>query len=181
MNLTMREQSPFVRADPSEWHSGVVKRLLSFGAFVEVTLSGENATGEGLVHVSQVRDGFVENVSSELNVGQEVKVRVISVDETANQLSLSMREQGPFARADPSEWHSGVVTGVQPFGVFVEVTLSGENATGEGLVHTSRMNISSGENISDVVEVGQEVQVRVVSTDESSGQIKMSMRGPPIP
>jgi len=56
---------PFTSISPSEWHKGVVARLVPFGAFVTVSLE-DGIVADGLVHISQIRDGFVENVHDEL-------------------------------------------------------------------------------------------------------------------
>ena len=67
--------------------TGTVKRLVSFGAFVEV------APGiEGLVHISQIANRHVATADEVLEVGQEVKVKVLGVSEAEQRLSLSIRE-----------------------------------------------------------------------------------------
>lgn len=82
--------SAFKDLSSDTWIEGTVRRFESFGAFVEVTApSGEAATG--LLHVSQIKDkGFVEDPAEELEVGQQVKVRVLEAKE--NKLALSMRQ-----------------------------------------------------------------------------------------
>merc|ERR1719210_2929695 len=78
-----------------EWVPGVVKSLVNFGAFVEVKEPGGDKAAQGLVHISQIKDGIVDDPGEELEVDQEVKVRVISVDVAGGKLSLSMREKAP--------------------------------------------------------------------------------------
>jgi polyribonucleotide nucleotidyltransferase len=69
---------------PGEEYEGEVKRMLPFGAFVEI-LPGK----EGLVHVSQMTTGFVNNPSEVVALGQKVKVRVMEIDDQG-RVNLSM-------------------------------------------------------------------------------------------
>lgn len=69
---------------PGEVFDGTVKRILPFGAFVEI-LPGK----EGMVHVSQMSEGFVKNPSDVVQIGQNVKVRVVEIDEQG-RINLSM-------------------------------------------------------------------------------------------
>mmetsp|Transcript_71449 Transcript_71449/g.209430 ORF Transcript_71449/g.209430 Transcript_71449/m.209430 type:complete len:234 (+) Transcript_71449:558-1259(+) len=80
----------FQNIGPNEWIDGKVMRLMTYGAFVEIAApTGERA--QGLVHVSRIREGFVEDIYSELEEGQDVKVRVEEVDVEAGRMSLSMK------------------------------------------------------------------------------------------
>jgi len=82
--------SKFAELHPDEFIDGTVDGIAKFGIFVMVKTPGSGAPQKGLVHVSQIKDGFVDDPWSEVEEGQEVKVRVISVDEGAGKLSLSM-------------------------------------------------------------------------------------------
>lgn len=73
-----------------EMFEGEVKRILPFGAFVEI-LPGK----EGMVHVSQMREGFVRNPNEVVSIGQKVKVRVSEIDEQG-RINLSMKPQTTF-------------------------------------------------------------------------------------
>lgn len=75
---------------PGDVVQGVVKRVVDFGAFVEL-----QPGLEGLVHVSQISNEHVAHASDVLQPGQEVTVRVLSVDPERRRISLSMREPGP--------------------------------------------------------------------------------------
>jgi len=181
---------PFEGVDPSTWIKGTVARIASFGAFVEVQAPGSDATARGLVHITQVKDGFVENMEDELEVGQEVEVRVVSVDTGMGKLSLSMRSEdadGPraqrepvdltsFEGIDPATWIKGTVARLTSFGAFVDVTAPESDATASGLVHITQIKDGFVESVEDELEVGQEVEVRVVSVDTGMGKISLSMR-----
>lgn len=71
----------------AEWYPGIVTNITQFGAFVDIGIK-EN----GLLHVSQISDSFVENALTALKVGQEVKVQVTEVDYSRGRISLSMKK-----------------------------------------------------------------------------------------
>jgi uncharacterized protein len=72
---------------PGEWYPGIVTNITQFGAFVDIGIK-EN----GLVHVSQMADHFVENALDELKVGQELKVMVMEVDLDRGRISLTCKK-----------------------------------------------------------------------------------------
>eukprot|EP00929_Paragymnodinium_shiwhaense_P033775 TRINITY_DN1848_c0_g1_i1.p1 TRINITY_DN1848_c0_g1~~TRINITY_DN1848_c0_g1_i1.p1 ORF type:complete len:475 (-),score=145.43 TRINITY_DN1848_c0_g1_i1:283-1707(-) len=183
--------TPFTELSPDDWHTGVVQRLAPFGAFVKVTLP-EGASADGLVHVSQIRDGFVESAEDELSEGQEVQVRVQSVDTGAGRMSLSMKEAGGFGgggggfrappdvsafeNVQPDVWLEGKVVKTANFGAFVEVTAPGTDSKAEGLVHITQIKEGFVETVEDELQEGQEVQVRVLNVDTSAGKMGLSMK-----
>lgn len=182
------DPSAFAGVSPDEWLNGKVANLASFGAFVTVT-NDDGAFADGLVHVSQIRDGFVENVEDELSIGQEVRVRVLSVDVNTGKMSLSMKEGfgggmseprppadfTPFENVPSSQWLKGKVLRTAPFGVFVEVTAE-DGAKADGLVHITQIRDGFVENPEDEVSIGQEVDVRVQSVDVGAGKMSLSMK-----
>lgn len=182
--------TPFQDISADDWQHGVVVRTASFGAFVTVTLdSGAEATG--LVHISKIRDGFVDNVDDEVSVGQEVQVRILSVDVDANKMSLSMREDSggrsnsasfrepadlsQFQRIAPDTWLTGKVARCAKFGAFVTVTAE-DGASADGLVHITQIRDGFVESVEEELSVGQEVQVRVESVDIGLGKMSLSMK-----
>jgi len=180
---------PFESLSPDDWIEGKVARCAPFGAFVTVT-HPDGATADGLVHISQIRDGFVDNVEDELSEGQDVKVRVQSVDSAAGRMSLTMKEEGmggggggaPRAPADltpfegmESKWLKGTVARIAPFGIFVTVKKeTGETA--DGLVHITQIRDGFVENAEDEADVGQEVDVWIQSVDTFAGKMSLSMK-----
>lgn len=178
--------TPFADLPSDEWFNGVVARTAPFGAFVTVTLE-DGATADGLVHVSKIKDGFVDNVDDELSAGQEVKVRIESVDLDSNRMSLSMREGfgggggfrepvdlTPFESISSDTWVNGKVARLAPFGAFVTVTAEGKSA--DGLVHITQIRDGFVESVEDELSVGQEVEVRIESVDSDSGKMSLSMK-----
>jgi polyribonucleotide nucleotidyltransferase len=86
---------------PGEEYEGVVKRLMAFGAFVEI-LPGK----EGLVHVSQMATGFVSNPADVVTIGQKVKVRVLEIDDQ-HRINLSMLFGEDAAKSPPQKREGG--------------------------------------------------------------------------
>lgn len=154
---------------------GVVTRLAEFGAFVDI------GGVDGLVHVSELSWSRVEDPSELVRVGDAVRVRVLRIDhgdERGPRISLSMRalQEDPWV-ATVASLHvgattSGTVTRLEKFGAFVEIA-----PAVEGLVHISE--ISPGRRINhprEVLEVGQQVEVQVLSTDPKKRQIGLSIK-----
>jgi len=184
-----QDLSPFEGLPSDEWFDGVVVNTAPFGAFVKVTLpSGEAA--DGMVHISQLRDGFVDNVDDEVSPGQSVQVRVQSVEN--NRMSLSMKEGGfggggggrpapvdvtPFESVSQDEWLDGKVERIAPFGAFVAVTAPGTDCTATGLVHITKIRDGFIESVEEELEVGQTVQVRIESVETMSNKLGLTMVG----
>lgn len=183
---------PFAELSPDDWVTGRVEGIRPFGCFVAVTLEG-GQTANGLVHVSQVRDGFVDNVEDEVEMGQEVQVRVLNVDMDLGKMSLSMKQGfggggfgggggggpvdlAPFEGVASSEWLTGKVARTASFGAFVTVTSPDGTATADGLVHITKIKDGFVENVEDELEVGQEVQVRIDSLDVAGGKLGLSCK-----
>jgi len=154
--------------------SGVVRRITDFGAFVDV-----GGGVEGLLHVSEMAWSRVRHPSDVVKEGQEIKVKVLKVDPENERISLSLKETlpDPWLSADTkypvgSTVH-GTVTRVVDFGAFVKL----EDGI-EGLIHISQLADHHVANPSEVVNPGDEVDVRVVSVDVDKRRIGLSMRSP---
>jgi small subunit ribosomal protein S1 len=164
------------RVDLSQVQSGQQYRgrvvgLADFGAFVDVGLGRD-----GLIHISELGDGFVDKVSTVVAVGDEVTVWVKSVDENRNRISLTMVEpQGePMTLEDlqPGMVLEGRVEGVVNFGAFVDV-----GAPVNGLVHISEMGEGYIRRPQSVVSPGDGVRVRVLEVDSDKRKISLTMKG----
>merc|ERR1712032_380051 len=180
----------FEAVDPDEWLSGTVDNVLDFGAFVTVTLPDGSASASGLVHISQIKDSFVEDVYAEVEVGQEVQVRIVNVDMERGKMSLSMKSGfggAPVAARPPADlsafegipsdqWLTGKVARTAPFGAFVTVTAPDSDAMADGLVHITAIKDGFVEDVNDEVSEGEEVQVRILSVDVFGGKMSLTMK-----
>jgi len=179
-----KDVSAYTDADPKEFITGTVSSVQPFGAFVRL-----EGGVDGLVHVSQVSDDFVESVEGLMKVGDEVKVRVIKVDSDKKQIALSMKEWSPprerkprvdrnaeFAKftetpQDEKAFIPGTVNQITPFGAFVTI------APGvDGLLHISQIRDGYLGDVNDALTIGDEVQVRVTEVDGKKKRIGLSMK-----
>ncbi|MFC1408191.1 30S ribosomal protein S1 [Streptacidiphilus sp. N1-12] len=151
--------------------SGVVSSILNFGAFVD--LGGV----DGLVHVSELSWQHIDHPSDVVEVGQEVTVEVLDVDLDRERVSLSLKatQEGPwqrFARINQiGQVIPGKVTKLVPFGAFVRV-----DEGIEGLVHISELAERHVEIPEQVVQVGDEIFVKVIDIDLERRRVSLSLK-----
>ncbi|MGE5509510.1 MAG: bifunctional 4-hydroxy-3-methylbut-2-enyl diphosphate reductase/30S ribosomal protein S1 [Chitinophagales bacterium] len=150
---------------------GVVKRLTSFGAFVD--LGGV----EGLLHVSELAWNRVKHPSEVLQEGQEIKVKVLKVDPETGRISLGYRQTLPdpwteaATKYHPGETVTGEVVRVVDFGAFVRL----EDGL-EGLVHVSQLAHERVAKASDAVKPGEKVEVKILAVDPEKKRISLSIK-----
>ena len=151
--------------------TGVVSSIVNFGAFID--LGGV----DGLVHVSELSWKHIEHASEVVEIGQEVTVEVLEVDQDRERVSLSLKatQEDPwqvFARTHAiGQYAPGKVTKLVPFGAFVRV------ADGiEGLVHISELSAKHIELAEQVVSVNQDVFVKVIDIDLERRRISLSLK-----
>lgn len=150
---------------------GKVARLTNFGAFID--LGGV----DGLVHVSEISYSRVNRPADALKVGEEVKAKVLSVDEEKGRISLSIKQTLPepweevatkVAEGDVLE---GTVKRLTEFGAFVEVFPGVE-----GLVHISQISHKHIATPADVLKSGEEVKVKVLNLEPANHRLALSIK-----
>ena len=150
---------------------GVVSSIVNFGAFVD--LGGV----DGLVHVSELSWKHIDHPSEVVEVGQEVTVEVLDVDMDRERVSLSLKatQEDPwqaFARTHQiGQIVPGKVTKLVPFGAFVRV----EEGI-EGLVHVSELAERHVEIPEHVVQVNDDVLVKIIDIDLERRRISLSLK-----
>jgi small subunit ribosomal protein S1 len=157
---------------------GVVKNITDYGAFVD--LGGI----DGLLHVTDIAWRRVNHPSEVLNIGQQVKVKIIKINHETHRISLGMKQllddpwQGIEAKYPVGARFKGRVTNITDYGAFVEL-----EPGIEGLIHVSEMswtkkNVHPGK----IVSTSQEVEVQVLEVDPVKRRIslglKQTMRNP---
>jgi small subunit ribosomal protein S1 len=151
--------------------NGVVSSIVNFGAFVD--LGGV----DGLVHVSELSWKHIDHPSEVVEVGQEVTVEVLDIDLDRERVSLSLKatQEDPwrqFARTHAiGQVVPGKVTKLVPFGAFVRV----QDGI-EGLVHISELAERHVEIPEQVVQVGDELLVKVIDIDLERRRISLSLK-----
>ena len=148
---------------------GVVKNVTDFGAFID--LGG----ADGLLHISEMSWGRVENPKKVFKAGDQVKVLIKDINGDKIALSLKFPEENPWVTAAQNYAVGNVVTGrvarMTDFGAFVELE-PGVDA----LLHVSQISREHVEKPSDVLKVGQEITARVVDFNEADRKISLSVK-----
>ena len=148
---------------------GTVKNITDFGAFID--LGGE----DGLLHISEMSWGRVENPKKVFKVGDTVKVLIKDINESKIALSLKFDELNPWCNAEEKFKVGNVVTGkvarMTDFGAFVEL------APGvDALLHVSQISREHVEKPADVLSIGQEITAKIVDLNIDEKKISLSMK-----
>ncbi|MCM3114645.1 30S ribosomal protein S1 [Neobacillus sp. MER 74] len=150
---------------------GTVQRITDFGAFVDI------GGIDGLVHISQLSYDHVDKPSDVVHEGQQVQVKVLSVDRDSERISLSIKETlpGPWSnlseKAPKGSILKGKVKRLVSYGAFVEVFPGVE-----GLVHISQIAHKHIGTPHEVLKEGQEVDVKVLDANESDQRLSLSIK-----
>ena len=148
---------------------GTIKNVTNFGAFVD--LGGM----DGLLHISEMSWGRVENPQKTFKVGTPIKCLIKEINGTKIALSLKFDDTNPWLKAAINYQTGTVVTGkvarMTDFGAFVELE-PGIDA----LLHVSQISRTRVEKPSDVLSIGQEIEAKVVDFNEEEKKISLSMK-----
>ena len=148
---------------------GTVKNLTDFGAFID--LGG----ADGLLHISEMSWGRVEDPKKLFKVGDKVSVKIKDIQDTKIALTMKMDENNPWRNAAEKYSVGTVVTGkvarMTDFGAFVELE-EGIDA----LLHVSQIAIEHVEKPADVLKIGQEITAKIVDFNEESRKISLSVK-----
>jgi len=150
---------------------GTVVRLTNFGAFVN--LGGI----DGLVHISEIAHEHIDHPGDRVSKGDEVDVKVLSVDQDRERVSLSIKETlpGPWENVEEEFPAGSVVTGtvkrITDFGAFVEL-----KPGVEGLIHISELAHKHVETPHEVVVAEEEVEVKVLDVDSDRQRVSLSIK-----
>ncbi len=150
---------------------GTVTKLMDFGAFVDI------GGLEGLIHISQLSYERVKHPSEVVKEGDKIQVRVEKIDPDTGKIGLSYRslQEHPWTNIETRFPVGAVVNGtvsrLANFGAFVKL------ATGiEGLIHISELSHGRAASVGSVVKEGQEVEVKILSVDQESQRIGLSLK-----
>jgi small subunit ribosomal protein S1 len=148
--------------------TGTVRKVELFGAFVDVGVGRD-----GLLHISALGPTRVNNVTDVVKEGDTVTVWVRKVDPQAGRIDLTMIE--PLAvdwhELKPHQVYTGKVVKIERFGAFVDI-----GAERPGMVHISELASYRVEDVSEIVKLGDTVQVKVLAVDSHKKQIRLSIK-----
>ena len=159
------------RLNPGDVVDGQISNIVDFGAFVD--LDGM----DGLIHISELSWSHVNHPSEVLEIGQDVKVKVLDIDRERQRISLGLKQTqtDPWQQVLDSYGEGDVVEGrvtkVVTFGAFVEI-LPGV----EGLVHISELAQHHVENPREVVSQGDPVNVLILEVDGERRRLSLSLK-----
>ncbi|MGH7195472.1 MAG: 30S ribosomal protein S1 [Candidatus Saccharimonadales bacterium] len=150
--------------------SGAVTGVIDFGAFV-------NADGiEGLIHISEISWERVEDPRSYLQVGANVKAKIIAIDKDRLSLSLKQMTEDPWLKEVKSFKKGTVVEGkitrITPFGAFVQL-----GPSVEALVHVSEMSDNENVDPEKLFQLNENKKFKVLDIDEDTRKIALSLKG----
>ena len=159
----------FARIQPGDTVDGTVKNVTDFGAFID--LGG----ADGLLHISEMSWGRVENPKKVFRAGDQVRVLIKDIQGEKIALSLKFPEANPWVNAADKYAVGNVVYGrvarMTDFGAFVELE-PGVDA----LLHVSQISREHVEKPADVLRIGQEIEARVVDFNEADHKISLSIK-----
>lgn len=142
--------------EPGEEFVGEVVRMEDFGAFVELPNKSE-----GLVHISELAEGYVDNVEDVTGMGEEMRVKVIGHDDQGRLDLKRVAEDSEDEELEVGDETEAEITKTTDFGAFVE-TDGGET----GLIHISELSRDYVKKVEDVVEPGDRVTVELINIDD---------------
>jgi small subunit ribosomal protein S1 len=159
------------RLQPGQIVEGKISNIVDFGAFVD--LEGI----DGLIHISELSWSHVNHPSEVLEIGQDVRVKVLDIDRERQRISLGLKQtqEDPWQKVlneyRQGDVLEGKVTKVVAFGAFIEIVPGVE-----GLVHISELAERHVETPSEVVSPGEEKWVRILEIDEERRRISLSIK-----
>ncbi|CAK0794580.1 unnamed protein product, partial [Prorocentrum cordatum] len=176
------------------WLNATVVRVEQYGLRVQVVPPGSQPDAlpnHGLVHVSEIQYGFVQDISTVAEVGDTVSVKVMTLDRDSGRVEFSMKPSLDSSTSGPPDldaleraraeglWLNATVVSVEQFGLRAQVVPPGSQPDAlpyHGLVHISEIKYGFVQDISAVAEVGDTVRVRVTGLDRDTGRVNLSMR-----
>ncbi len=154
-----------------EIRPGTVKRLAAFGAFVDI------GGMDGLLHVSEMGWGRINNPADVVKEGDEIEVEIIKIDRAKEKISLSLKKLivNPWDLA-MGKYRTGMIVDgkvarIAPFGAFIEL-----EPGVEGLVHISQLASKRVSKVEDVLNAGQKVSAKIMEIDPEKKRIGLSIK-----
>ncbi|MDO5724695.1 MAG: bifunctional 4-hydroxy-3-methylbut-2-enyl diphosphate reductase/30S ribosomal protein S1 [Tissierellia bacterium] len=150
---------------------GIVRRITNFGAFVDI------GGIDGLVHITEIAWNRVNKVSDVLSPNDKISVKVLKVDPENDRISLSLKQTMKEPWVDFIENYevgdilTGKVINLLSFGAFVRL-----DCGVDGLLHVSQIANEHVEKPSDVLEIGEEVMIKIIGINRDKRKISLSIK-----
>ncbi|MCQ2561572.1 MAG: bifunctional 4-hydroxy-3-methylbut-2-enyl diphosphate reductase/30S ribosomal protein S1 [Clostridia bacterium] len=150
---------------------GKVMRFTDYGAFVDI------GGIDGLLHISEISWGKLRHPQEALEIGQVINVKILSMNPEKGKISLGLKQNAPepWSVIDETYHEGDIVKGkiaqIKEYGAFVEL------APGlDGLVHISEVAHKRVNKISDELEIGQEIEAKILEIDKEKRRISLSIK-----
>lgn len=167
-----REDAFWSEAEIGKWYTGTVKNMTVYGVFVEI------APGiEGMIHISELTWNHIRHPSEAVSVGDTIDTYIIDMNRSEHRISLGCKteETNPWRllheKYSVGDTAKVKVVSFTPFGAFAEV-VPGQ----DGLIHISEISRERIEKPSDVLELGAEVDARIIAIDEEKQKVSLSIK-----
>lgn len=164
-----QQKALFERIKVGDVLEGTVKNVTDFGAFID--LGG----ADGLLHISEMSWGRVENPKKVFKIGDVAKVFIKDINDRKIALSMKFEDENPWKDAAEKYAVGTIITGVvarmTDFGAFVEL------APGvDALLHVSQISREHVDKPADVLKIGQEIEAKIVDFNEEEKKISLSLK-----
>jgi small subunit ribosomal protein S1 len=156
---------------PDQTRTGRVKTIKEYGAFID--LGGM----DGFLPIAQMSWVRIEHPSEVIQEGQQIEVKILSIDREKNRISLGLRQLAPNpwrtaeTKYPKGSTSNGRVTRIEPFGAFVEL-----EPGVEGLVHISELEHRRVKRVQEVLNVGDITEVQIIEVDPKKKRISLSVK-----
>jgi small subunit ribosomal protein S1 len=167
--LTQTQPQSISDLEPKMCLPGVVKEIQLYGAIVDIGLERD-----GMVHISQIAPKRINRVTDVVNTGDDVTVWVTKVNLDKGRIELTMVEPPELEWQELSEErvYTGTVTRIEPYGAFVNI-----GAERDGLLHVREMSSGYVRHPSEIVQMGEQIEVRILKLDRQKRRIDLTMMG----
>ena len=174
-----QRERTWVSLEEGQTRDGVVRSIKSFGAFIDI------GGVDGLLPIGEMSWSRVSKVDDLVKTGDQVKVKVLKIDRVTRKLTLGLKQLSPSPWQSAAEKYprgllvKGKVSKIMDFGAFVEL-----EPGVEGLIHISELSPNRVRRVADIVQAGQEVEVRILKIEPDLKKIALSLlpafKGTPV-
>jgi len=165
-----KQQAVLAKYKVGDMIEGVVTGVVDFGAFIEF-----DDKLEGLVHISELAWQRIDDPRDVIQVGDKVKVKIISIDGSKVSLSIKVMKEDPWKKAVQKykigQQVKGKVLKINPFGVFVEL-----DKDIHGLAHISELSEGRISDPSEIVKIGDTLKFKILSVEPENHRLGLSIR-----
>ncbi len=165
--MEVTEITSITDLQPKTQLQGTIKETDMYGAIVDIGLECD-----GMIHISQLSSAHTNRVADVVRPGDSVTVWVTKVDPTQNRIGLTMVEppEVEWRELAENQTYTGTVMRIEPYGAFIDF-----GAERPGLLHVREMSTGYVRHPSDLMKVGDEIEVRILKLNRRKRRIDLTM------